>query len=306
MARGWIKMRKTLRASPKVRVMARKLGLEGYAVRGLLLDFWTWADDAATDGGFLPDLGPADVDDELGVEGFAEAMLEAGWLALEGVGLSIPEFASYLGDKHQKREKEKLKKRRQRARKRAEVSPGDNANVPPGLSPPVPGDCPPNVPPTERVNTSQNPSGSSRGTRAARPDWRTDLEATEFAFLEQHPGFVEAWTRWVEYRREARLVTWKPVTYRAMWRKGKKFGVAALVEAIDQAISVGWAGLFPEKHARPGALPPESPSKPSGRMNASDAAKVWRTQQRAAQAASEPREVQAEDSPQLRLLGGAR
>ncbi len=307
-------MRKALRTSPKVRRMARQLGIEPAHVRGLLLDFWMWADEAASDDGLLPGLEPADVDDELGFAGFADAMLEASWLALEDDGLSIPEFDSYLGEKHRKRVKERQKKQRYRARKATSVSPVDTPECPPGTdrhvpggqSPPVPGglstECPRNVPPSQPSSTSQNPSGSSRGTRGARPDWRTDLEATEFAGLRHHPGFVEAWERWVDYRREARLVTWKPVTYRAMWRKGKKFGAAALVEAIDQAISVGWAGLFPQK-ASQGS--PTAPSARSSGMNAADAAEAWRSQQRAARAASEPRDVEAEAAGSLRLLGEA-
>jgi hypothetical protein len=287
--------------------MARKLGLEGYAVRGLLLDFWTWADDAATDGGLLPDLEPSDVDGELSVEGFADAMLEAGWLALGDDGLSIPEFDSYLGEKHLQRVKERLKKRRQRARKRAKVSPGDSANVPPGLSPPVPGDCPPNVPPSQNLKTSQNPTGSSRsGARAKRgADWRAILAETQFGSVAAHPGFTDGFAEFVAYRAEQKLKPWVERTYRAQFRLAKK-DPAGFLAALDEAQTRGWQGhrFGKDGPVRQSGIP-ASASKPSGRMNASDAADLWLSQHGGSQAAQKPREAEAEEERQLRLLGGA-
>lgn len=62
---------------------------------------------------------------------------------------------------------------------------------------------------------------------------------------------LEAWGRWLEYRKAIRKAL-KPVSFAAAQRKLAKFGVdqAAVVE---QSIANGWQGLFALKEDRNGA-----------------------------------------------------
>jgi len=58
--------------------------------------------------------------------------------------------------------------------------------------------------------------------------------------------FRASWEEWIEYRRERRL-TLTPATLTRQLKRLAEVGPEAAVEAIEAAISAGWAGLFPEK-----------------------------------------------------------
>lgn len=70
---------------------------------------------------------------------------------------------------------------------------------------------------------------------------------------------VQAWERWLEYRKAIRK-TLKPVSYEAAQRKLVKFG-ANQAAVVEQSIANGWQGLFPLKDVSRGTN--EQGRKPS-------------------------------------------
>lgn len=250
-------MRKALHQTPALLRLARRLGVSKFEALGMVYAFWSWADDHATPQGALPGFAPEDVDCILEADGFGAGMIEAGWLSLRDGELSIPEFEKYLGPIHRKRSRDAKNARAYRERQRQRNVSGVSADGADetrkrqrGVS--AASDK------TKTHLTSQNPSGSSRGTRArgaASSAWRSILDDTEFAALRHHDGFADAWASWLEFRRESGWSAPKAVTHRKQFRAALKFGPAAMVAAIEDSIRQGYQGLFPEKHKRPGALP---------------------------------------------------
>lgn len=314
-------MRKGLRSSRKVTQMALRLGVIQAAAAGGIAFVWSFADDEADDEGFMPDTDPAVVDVIAGIDGFADAMISVGWLVVRDGGLEFPEFDKYLGAKHRSRAANARRARKYRAKKKAADNGKRHGSVTRdgGVTrhDHVTSATHKTETKTSVKSGAPNPSGSThRDARGGASDspapepvkksssaWRSDLEAIEFSALRHHPGFEEAWTDWLAYRRESKLKLPVQRTYKATWRKAKA-DPAALVASIRQSIEQGWQGLFPER------LPQSAPAAlhgHSGKMNAADAAAVWRAQ-RAAQGApeSQPRDVDLEPDSPFRLLGGAK
>ena len=87
---------------------------------------------------------------------------------------------------------------------------------------------------SESESESESESNKKEDKRAASPPLPDGLN-------------LEAWERWVSYRREAKLKPWKPVTIKAQTKKLIMLTHEQQAKCIDQSISNGWAGLFPEK-----------------------------------------------------------
>lgn len=112
----WIATDADLPEKPKVRQMARSLGLDRWSVAGRLVSVWGWFDKASTDG-FIAGTVAADVDDLAGHDGFADAMQLVGWLVIEQNGLLIPDFDDHHGNSAKKRALGALRQGRYRKRK---------------------------------------------------------------------------------------------------------------------------------------------------------------------------------------------
>lgn len=119
MARDWIKWEKGLIDKPEVVQMARWLSQkhdrlfieEEIAAR--LMRVWEWADTNTTDGSILG-IGLDFVDRKAGIEGFSSAMIEAGWLLVDGMGLLFPNFTRHNGNSAKTRALEAERKRLER------------------------------------------------------------------------------------------------------------------------------------------------------------------------------------------------
>lgn len=254
-------MFKDRRAHLKTLRIARALGVPKEYALGLLTAFWMWADDHA-ESGRLPGICAEDVDAEVCRDGFAQAMLDAEWLSLDGDVLTIPEFDRHLGERHRERARKaknaRAYRRRQRGASVTDTSPVTGRSRGGDASPERHRSVTAPSPKTKTKTTPQRPTVSSEGTRArsaASSAWRSILDDTEFAALRHHDGFADAWASWLEFRRESGWSAPKAVTHRKQFRAALKFGPAAMVAAIEDSIRQGYQGLFPEKHKRPGALP---------------------------------------------------
>lgn len=88
---GWIAYDKLLPEKPEIcRIMALLNISREQAVMGCLR-VWCWADDHTVNG-TVSMIGLADVDHAARVEGFGEAMKEAGWILFDGEALIFPNY----------------------------------------------------------------------------------------------------------------------------------------------------------------------------------------------------------------------
>lgn len=95
MAGDWIKIEENMPDKPEVWRIAGALGIEADAVAGKLLRVWAWAGrncnaDGVTSVTVMPLL-----DRFAGVTGFAAAMVDSGWLVVEGDNLRFPNFGRH-------------------------------------------------------------------------------------------------------------------------------------------------------------------------------------------------------------------
>jgi len=99
---NWIKFEVTTPQKREILVMSRAMKLPRPHVVGLVLHFWAWAD-AETVDGMLHKLTQEDVDAVVDHEGFAAALIAAGWLLDDGDGLLIPNWGRHNGKNAKKR-----------------------------------------------------------------------------------------------------------------------------------------------------------------------------------------------------------
>jgi hypothetical protein len=114
MAGTWIIMKHDLQTSPEVRRITRKTGAESvHTTIGRLHAVWSWADTHSDDGVMI--MGPEDLDDIAGCEGFAQAMQDAGWLTIGDDSITFPNFGDHNGKTAKRRAKDAARKGAKRA-----------------------------------------------------------------------------------------------------------------------------------------------------------------------------------------------
>jgi hypothetical protein len=137
MANGWIVFDKALPSKPEISILSRTLGISrSDAVLACLL-VWSWADENTTDG-VLEGLGVEDVDYQARVKGFGAAMVEAGWLQVDGRGLLFPNFDRWNTETAKQRLQKSQRQRQWRLRHEGdaptEPSTGPSTGAPTGAS----------------------------------------------------------------------------------------------------------------------------------------------------------------------------
>ena len=121
MAGSWIKMRHDLIDAPEVRRLAKALGVTKDDVYGKLFRLWSWFD-RHSHNGVVPGEELEAVDDLIGVDGFAAALVSVGWLDDSNGGIVIP---------HWERHNSETAKERALAANRQERFRGENREKPP-------------------------------------------------------------------------------------------------------------------------------------------------------------------------------
>lgn len=96
MAGDWIKVENVTPNKPEVFAISDHLGIDADAVLGKLIRIWIWADEQTQDGCALR-VTRSSLDRITGHIGFAEAMLQCGWLVSEGSDLKFPNFNNHNG-----------------------------------------------------------------------------------------------------------------------------------------------------------------------------------------------------------------
>ena len=93
---NWIKMRKSLWTDGRVRILSRKLRTERGHVIGALVRFWSVADEHADENGYLHGYTKDDIDAEVELNGFCNA-LPPDWLEVLDDGLQLPDYTRHNG-----------------------------------------------------------------------------------------------------------------------------------------------------------------------------------------------------------------
>lgn len=92
----WIKFDITTAEKPEVWRIAVILQLDPDTVVGKLLRIWAWFDAHTTDGN-APSVTTPLLNRLIGVDGFVQAMIEAGWAVDDGTTLTLPNFTRHNG-----------------------------------------------------------------------------------------------------------------------------------------------------------------------------------------------------------------
>lgn len=122
MAADWIKMRTDLSGDPAVIRIRRATGIDADTVVGKLHRLWSWAD-AHTADGFAAGLDAEWVDEFAGCQGFAAAMIAAGWMFADDAGVRFANFERHNGQPAKVRALRKNRMERIRGAARATDAP---------------------------------------------------------------------------------------------------------------------------------------------------------------------------------------
>lgn len=96
MAGDWIKFDTSTPDKPEVWQIAARTEMDPDAVIGKLLRVWTWFDEQSEDGN-APSVTKMLLDRKVGVTGFCDAMVQAGWMIDDGKIISLPNFTRHNG-----------------------------------------------------------------------------------------------------------------------------------------------------------------------------------------------------------------
>ena len=108
-------MRVDLAEDPAVIAMAAQLQVHETHVVGMLHKAWAWADAQVSHNGHAKNVTLSWLDRYIGATGFAQAMIDAGWLVEEN-GLKFPNFDRHNSDSAKKRASSTERKRAERFR----------------------------------------------------------------------------------------------------------------------------------------------------------------------------------------------
>jgi hypothetical protein len=113
----WIKMDTQLAKHPRVRKIARRCGIPRVHAVGCLHAIWSMADQFAHEEEGTIDAIAEDIDEEAGVDGFAAAMIEAGWLEeIDEETMRFPSYHEHNGSTAKRRAVENKRKAEKRLR----------------------------------------------------------------------------------------------------------------------------------------------------------------------------------------------
>ena len=221
MAANWIKWVKGLAKKPEVLAMSAILGRDRFEVAGRLMQVWEWADDVSSDGSLVTEMSRNTsrnchaqnatlvlIDTESGIQNFAKAMQEVGWLDVSEDGqITIPKFDRHNGKSAKTRGLAADRKRLERKRK-----------------------------------TATKPSRKKRDTSSLVYSSLLSSEKYCLADCLKCDEFATAWDLWVRHRKDIK----KPLTPTSVSQQLAEFGewgCKRSVVAIRYTIKKGWQGI---------------------------------------------------------------
>lgn len=230
---AWIKMREELRTDPAVVHIASRCGVTTRHAVGALMEVWAWAGRLSEDG-VVPFGNAAVIDEVAGSSGFAQAMVEVGWLGLEPTQAVFPNWDRHNSDDAKARALAAERQRKRRAADEAlsrsgvtSVTVERDASVTRGEERRE-----------EQEERRAHARGASPGVRSTGPkQWEGDFPT----HLSEH-GLREAWGSWLTYKAE-RSETVTQLQGDTAIQLFDQFGAKAAASAIRQAIAAGWKGF---------------------------------------------------------------
>lgn len=229
MAGDWIKMECCTPEKAEVLAITAKMGWDDVDVTvGKLFRMWRWFDQQ-TEGGNARGVTAALLDRVIGVTGFCEAVQSVGWIEISQDGITLPNFDRHNGTTAKSRALGA--KRTAKSKNRSKGNAEGNA----------PGDAKGNA----RTVTQPSPREEKR-----REDVEPDGSTPSFP-----QGLdVEAWERWVTYRKKIGKSI-KPASMLAAQKAMARLGDAQ-AEAVEQSIAQGWQGVFAPKPGQSSGFQP--------------------------------------------------
>ncbi|HHQ4306221.1 TPA: hypothetical protein ACSP7Y_002217 [Serratia fonticola] len=238
MASSWIKIEVITPDKPEVYQLAEILDIDPDAALGKLIRLWAWADQQTIDGNAKCNAACVTknaVDRITFVRGFAEALIQVGWLAMEGNSLIFPNFERHNGNSSKKRALTNDRVTKMREMKRnvdANGNAGSNAKG-------VTGAYQKALPEEEEEEDLKDPPLPPKGkTRAAK------FNPLETALPDWLSG--ELWAEWVEYRKQLKkpIKTQKGIVEMLNNLESFRENGHSPEIVIRQSIANEWQGLF--------------------------------------------------------------
>lgn len=114
MAGDWIKIEHATASKPEVWRIADTLGIDRDAALGMLVRFWCWCDQNLSEK--CPEVFGhlSMIDSLLGRTGAGQALVDAGWLRIDGKSMSIPGYDGHLSKSAKNRAEDAKRKRQTR------------------------------------------------------------------------------------------------------------------------------------------------------------------------------------------------
>lgn len=114
MAGDWIKVECATPRKPEVLALARRLKIHADHAFGACFRFWVWAQNTTEDGR-LWGVTPADIDEAIGLPGFAQALSIPidrelpPWIVFDSRGAIIPNFDRHMSESAKNRAQSQLR-----------------------------------------------------------------------------------------------------------------------------------------------------------------------------------------------------
>jgi len=237
----WLMITADLPQKPEVMGIAERVKIDRWSAVGRLTAIWTWASEQTTDGHVrdAPVTLEASLDDVAGVTGFAQAMVDVGWLIRNGTTVIFPNFDRYCSVTAKTRALTANRMRKMRHARDGDSVTNSKSNIKSNKEEPP-------IPPVGGSSLGSEPTSRVQKRRSNPPP--RDLTADDF-LAESFPAawltdrFRSAWCGWVAQRKETR----KPMTERAARisiGKLREWGYQAAIVAVERSIESTWAGVF--------------------------------------------------------------
>lgn len=242
MASNWIKLEVITPDKPEIFRLAEILNIDPDAALGKVIRFWAWADQQMIDGNAdcnARGVTKSAIDRITFMAGFADALIQVGWLVENDGGLSLPNFERHNGKSSKKRAvtNERVTKIRELKRKgnAGSVTQTDQKALPEEEK-------------EEDINTylPLNPPRQKRASKKFEP------EAIEL------PDWLPEtlWHEWVQFRQALRKPIRTEQGANGAIRELEKFRQQGFSpeQVIRHSIANEYQGLFAPKGVRPETL----------------------------------------------------
>lgn len=114
MAGDWLKVEEAMPDKPEVFAIAAKLDIDPDAVAGKLIRVWSWASRNCHGDGVTKTSSKRAIDRAANVTGFADSMIDVGWLSESGDELKFPNFDRHNSETAKERGLAFIRKQKQR------------------------------------------------------------------------------------------------------------------------------------------------------------------------------------------------